>query len=60
MVSGAALTALTRTLTVWFARIDDDVTEDMNVRLARAAETKRNVSSPPFRRERPEVRRESY
>ena len=56
VVKGAALTALTRILTVACCRIAADVTGDMNVRFASAADTSRNVSSPPFSRDRPEER----
>ena len=57
MVVGAALTALTSVRTVALWRIADDVTGDMNVRLASAADTSRNVSSPwPCRRDKPEGR----
>ena len=60
MVNGAALTALTRILTVWWCRIAVDVTGDMNVRFARAADTSKNVSSPPLSRDRPERTNETF
>ncbi len=49
-----ALTALTSVLAVLHLCRAEEVRGDMKVRLARAAVTKRKVSSPPFRRERPE------
>lgn len=57
---GEDLTALTRYLTVWNFLIAADVTGDMNVRFARAAVTRRNVSSPQFRLERPGKKRETH
>ena len=49
-----ALTALTSVLAVLHLCRAEEVRGDMKVRLARAAVTRRKVSSPPFRRERPE------
>ena len=47
VVKGDNLTALTRVLTVPHFLIAVEVSEDMKVKLASAAVTRRNVSSPP-------------
>ncbi len=53
VVAKLARTTLTRACAVrncFIAAVDNG---DMNVRFAKAAVTNRNVSSPPFKRERP-------
>ena len=55
VVEKEALTTLTSAWAVLHCLMAAAARGDMKVRFARAAVTNRNVSSPPFRRERPEV-----
>ena len=55
VVKGDLLTAFTNASGVPQRFIAAELSGDMNVRLAKAAVTSKNVSSPPFKRERPEM-----
>ena len=55
VVKGDLLTAFTNASGVPQRFIAAELSGDMNVRLANAAVTSKNVSSPPFKRERPEM-----
>ena len=60
VVNGDLLTALTSASGVPHLFMAADDNGDMKVKLANAAVTNRKVSSPPFRRERPEMEKTKF